>query len=181
MGGIFFIEIKAFAGDDKFYSYFDPESVESCRKALDDLDAYIAAEGPFDAILAFSQGAALAATLIVRKFSQESKQQHVNPTFKCAVFLSGGVPCDPSALLRDELRILDHASDGEVIPVPTANIWGSNDLSWPPELSKLCMAQGRTVFIHDGGHEVPGSKSKPALTGTVQAIRRTVDKALYTH
>lgn len=153
--------------------------MESCRKALNDLDAYIATEGPFDAVLAFSQGAALAATLIVRKFNEDPRRQHVDPVFKCAVFLSGGVPCDPAALLHDEVRILDVGSDGEVIPVPTAHIWGLNDLPWPPKLSELCVTQGRTVFIHDGGHEVPGSRSKEAVTGTVHAIRRTIDKALY--
>ena len=154
--------------------------MESCRKALDDLDAYITEEGPFDAVLAFSQGAALAATFIIRKFNQDPKQQHINSVFKCAIFISGGIPRDPAALLYDEMRSLDYPTDGEVIPVPTAHIWGSNDLLSPSELSRLCKSQGRTTFIHGGGHEVPGSRSKDAVTGTVHAIRRTIDKTVYT-
>lgn len=175
-------EIRSFfSSEDEFFSYFDASSVASCRKALDDLDAYIAAEGPFDGVMAFSQGAALAATLIVRKFRQDSEGQRTNPVFKCALFISGGLPCDPYALMQDELRLLSHDVDREPILVPTAHIWGAHDLSFPgssAELSRLCWPQGRTEFIHEGGHEVPGFGSKEAVIGSVHAIRRAIDKAL---
>lgn len=151
---------------------------------MDDLEDYIATEGPFDAVMAFSQGAGLAATLMIRKLLQEPAQQRINPLFKCAIFFSGGIPGDPAALGKNELRPLSYDTDGEVIGVPTAHIWGSNDQQYPtfgPVLSQLCKREMRTVFIHQGGHEIPGSSSKDAVTATVHAIRRTIAKATSAH
>lgn len=130
--------------------------------------------------MAFSQGAILAATLMIRH-SQRDAGGQTDPPFKCAIFISGGVPGDPAALEQDQIRKLDHATDGEVIHVPTAHIWGANDRQEPtfgPVLSKLCKAALRTVYIHDGGHEVPGPKDQAALSSTVMAIQRTIDTVL---
>ena len=139
-------------------------------------------EGPFDGVLAFSTGAALAATLIIRESeSGRGPNQHsFPPSFKCAIFLSGGIPFNTAALLRDEVRTLT-AADGELIQIPTAHIWGSNDTLCPGTsitLSRVCNARLRESFIHDGGHEVPTSRSKDKLARTVHTIRRTIDKAL---
>ncbi|KAF7592491.1 hypothetical protein BBP40_012781 [Aspergillus hancockii] len=41
---------------DSFYNYLDSSNVASCSHALDLLDAYIAAERPFDGVFAVSQG-----------------------------------------------------------------------------------------------------------------------------
>ncbi|KAI4123544.1 MAG: hypothetical protein LQ338_005217 [Usnochroma carphineum] len=172
-------EIQSFfSADEAFFSYFDESSVQSCRKALADLETYMQTDGPFDAVLAFSQGAALASTLMVKKWREDPAAQRLDPVFPCAVFLSGGVPCDPDALLaRGQIRTLDFPLDGVVIPVPTACIWGKDDLPFPPRLGALCDATKRTIVVHEGGHEVPGSKDKDAVTATVHAIRRTVAKA----
>ena len=149
-------------------------------KAVEALDAYIAAEGPFDAIMGFSQGAYLAATLLALKVKQNPQKQLMDPIFKCAVFFSGDCPYDP-VVLRGE--ILDLDMEGETITIPTTHVWGHNDKVWPGralKLSKMCKKKGRTVYIHDGGHDIPGSKSKAAVIGIVHAIRRTVDSALCT-
>lgn len=101
---------------------------------------------------------------------------------KCAVFFSGGVPVAYDALLRGEIRAMELAAEGEIISIPTANIWGSQDALWPGRalaLSEMCSSNVRTVYIHEGGHEVPGSKSKTAVTGVVHAIRKTIDHALF--
>ena len=131
-------------------------------------------------MIAFSQGAALASTLLVQKFREQPTEQHLNPIFKCAIFISGGTPVDPDILAKGELHVLSAEVDGELIPIPTAHIWGRNDTLYPgssAELSKLCKEATRTEFIHDGGHEVPASGTDD-LRSTVQAIRRTVHKAL---
>lgn len=146
------------------------------------MDSYIALEGPFDAILAFSQGASLAATYLIRKFEQDAVQQRLNPGIKIAVFLSGLLPVDYNALVDDNVRLLEYGIDEKVIPLPTANIWGSKDFQWSKsswELSELCTKEERTVFIHDGGHEVPASKSKGAVIKAVHTIRRAVHTALH--
>ncbi|KAL9608150.1 MAG: hypothetical protein Q9167_007002 [Letrouitia subvulpina] len=167
-----------FSTDEEFFSYFDESSVHSCQKALADLETYIQTEGPFDAVLAFSQGAALATTLMVKKWREDPGAQRSDPVFRCGIFFSGGVPCDPDALLlRGQIRTLDFDSDGVAIPVLTACIWGKDDLPFPPRLCALCDPRGRTVFVHEGGHEVPGSKDMGAVNTTVHTIRRTVAKA----
>ncbi|RDL41697.1 uncharacterized protein BP5553_01676 [Venustampulla echinocandica] len=171
-------EIKSFfAPSDRFFAYFDASLVRTCQQALQDLDNYIKTEGPFDAVLAFSQGAALASTLLVQKWRQNPQEQQVSPIFKCAVFISGGVPVDPDVLLHGELRTLSADVDGEVIPIPTAHIWGTNDTLFPGSsatLSKLCNGTVRSEFVHEGGHEVPGETRD--LASTVHAIKRVVHK-----
>lgn len=130
--------------------------------------------------MAFSQGATLAATLMVRRFQRDVGIPS-DPLFKCAIFISGGVPGDPVGLEQDKIRTLDYTSNGEVIQVPTAHIWGANDQNSPTfgrVLSKLCKAALRTVCVHNGGHEVPGPRDQAALNGTVMAIQKTVDMVL---
>lgn len=102
--------------------------------------------------------------------------------FSFAVFLSGDVPVAYDALLRGEIREMELLTGWEIISIPTANIWGSQDALWPGRalaLSEMCSSNVRTVYLHDGGHEVPGSKPMAALTGVVQAIRKTIDLALF--
>ena len=159
----------------------DKISPQNTIDVLDDLEAYIAEEGPFDGVMGFSEGAALAAMLMIRKSRQDHVAQHVKPLFKCAVFFGGGVPADPTALEHGEFRLLDSESIGEPISVPTAHIWGKNDREYPtfgPVLSQLCKADSRSVFIHEGGHEVPGSRDRASVISAAQIIRRVIAEAL---
>lgn len=164
------------ANDDEFFSYLDIESAKSCSKALDDLDSFIDAEGPFDAVMAFSQGAGLAATLMLR----HSRQNSASP-FKLAIFFSGGVPADPELLAEGIVRRLDPDVEGEVIHTPTAHIYGSNDHrleSDSQNLSRLCSVTNKTVQIHNGGHEIPGLKVREAVPAIVRAIKKVMEKTL---
>ena len=63
--------------------------MESALKAVDDLATYVAEHGPFDAIMGFSLGAALAATLLLRAESQQARLP-----IRCAIFLCGVLPCN---------------------------------------------------------------------------------------
>ena len=131
--------------------------------------------------MAFSQGAGLAASLLVRKMQQDPVRQRLYPLFRCGVFFSGGVPEDPAGISRKERRLLSYKHDGEVIDIPTAHIWGENDQLYPsfgPVLSQLCKKDLRADFVHQGGHEVPGSKSSDAVANTIRAIKRTIERAL---
>ncbi|MCJ1293425.1 hypothetical protein MMC34_004980 [Xylographa carneopallida] len=173
-----------FSPNDEFFGYFDPGRPSTCQTALAQLERYVAYSGPFDGVLAFSQGAALASTLIVHLSQLDPAGQTLAPVFKVAVFIAGGVPVDPDLLIhRGELRQLSGSVDGCLISIPTANIYGRNDTLWPgssEQLSELCDEKAKAVLVHDGGHEVPGSgTSKDALISTVKVIRRAVDKAMH--
>lgn len=161
----------------KCFSYFKIDSLASYRSALEDLDAYIKAEGPFDAVMAFSQVASLVATMIAQPV--QHNQASVSCGFKCAVFICPGQPLDPIALRRGEARRLDAKVDGKVIRIPTAIIMGSKDPSLQDSLNMydLCCAQTRELSDHGGGHEVPLA-SKHITLKMVDAIRTVIDKAL---
>ena len=114
---------------------------------------FLTSEGPFDTVMGFSQGAALAATLILR----EQESSGVQP-FKCAIFLSGQLPFDCAELMQGDIRQLDPDHDPVKLKLPTANFWGANDTLYPdtsPRLSRMC-AEGRNVEVtHLAGHGIP--------------------------
>lgn len=76
--------------------------------------------------------------------------------------------------------MLSVEEDGEVIQIPTAHIWGANDLTYPKfgkVLSKLCREDSRAIYIHPGGHEIPGPKNEDALQNAIRVIKRTIERA----
>ncbi|RDL32027.1 Uncharacterized protein BP5553_09429 [Venustampulla echinocandica] len=169
-----------FDTDGSYYSYFDPNSPKSALDALHQLDEYVMAEGPFDGVLAFSQGACLAAMHLIRKRQQDSRGGQAQPPFNCAIFLSSIPAYDAVAFEnRGEVRLLEPATDGQPIQIPTVHIWGQQEDSKKDSelLKELCNAQLATIFVHGGGHEVPGLGAKGDVTGAVKAIRRAILKA----
>ena len=134
---------------DQYFAYYDPTDPSSILQAIDDLAAYVSAEGPFDGVMGFSQGAALAAMLLARESAAEP--------FRFAIFLCAGLPFCEASLRQGVLRHLDPKVDKEVIQVPTAHIVGSKDDALQASLAMkdLCVAGGRGLFDHRAGHEVP--------------------------
>ena len=164
--------------DATYWAYFDSTSISSYIQALDQLDTYLRAEGPFDAILAFSQGAGLAAMYLARKAIQGPGS---TPPLKCAVLISCAAIYDPTAWLEHgQVRVLEPAKDGQLIKIPTVHIWGKEDsVRHESEVvSNLCDQSQATTFVHEGGHEVPRLGTKHAVAGTVKAMRRGITQAL---
>lgn len=162
---------------DEFFSYADIEDLDSCLNALDLLDAYVAAEGPFDGILAFSQGAIIASSYLARRALL--RPDSASP-FKCAVFFSAPAAYSFHALENGRFRKMTRDVDGELIRIPTAHIWGSNDASIDAAtVSSLCAPGTMEVYVHAGGHEVPGVRMNAAVKSSVQIIRRVVSMAGY--
>jgi predicted esterase len=166
----------------EYFKYYDQTSAQSMNTALDQLEAYLVSEGPFDCVVGYSQGASLAATYLIR-----TAQRHPSAPlpFRCAIFFSGGRPLDPKALDEGRLHLIDPDDPaGAAIGLPTANIWGRNDMLWPGSsevLFKLCDPAVRSSYIHDEGHDIPGARAKDAIQGSVRAMRRAMDKANLAH
>lgn len=162
---------------DEFFSYADIEDVESCLKALELLDSYVIAEGPFDGVLAFSQGAIIAASYLARRRQLGQLSKKSDLPFKCAIFFSA------PAVYRIEngqLRPMTRDADGEMINIPTAHIWGSNDTTINGQaISDLCASETREIYVHEGGHEVPGARMNSAVKSSVQIIRRVISMTSY--
>ncbi|KAH8423610.1 uncharacterized protein LDX57_001370 [Aspergillus melleus] len=177
-----------------------PLTPSSARSVLTDAIEYIQAAGPFDALLGFSEGGILAATLLAED------AHHPFAHFKCGVFLSSATPLDPDVLHTDgeisrdgeglQLRALDPAVDGVVIRVPTAHVleedlnrlrglspmaplWDREGTKDPQEgLVEICDAKVVETVRHALGHTVPGAKGEVELGQVVRAIERTVERAL---
>ncbi|KAL4962000.1 uncharacterized protein BDV14DRAFT_203153 [Aspergillus stella-maris] len=143
---------------------------------IKDLENFIATEGPYDGVIAFSQGIMAAATLIIRN-TQEKKQV----PFKCAVFFSPRLgPLDLGESSRTATAVeVDPSANAGVIKVPTALIWGSGDPDRfkAEEIKPLFAPESFDTYIHSGGHEVPGTGSNEAVIQSVNVIRRAIDAA----
>ncbi len=85
-------------------------------------------------------------------------------------------------LAKGDRRLLEpNESSAPFLRLPTAHVWGRNDTLWPGSsevLCELCEEGERSAFVHDEGHDIPGTRAKEAVQGSVRAIRRTVDRAL---
>ncbi|KAF2649510.1 hypothetical protein K491DRAFT_610599 [Lophiostoma macrostomum CBS 122681] len=161
----------------KTWNYFDIASAASASQALEQLHTFIALEGPFDGVIAYSHGASFAATYIIQ---QATSKPFATPPFKCAIFFSAARPADPELLAKDELRFLDANTDGIKIGIPTTHVWGSNDNIHPGTWAyarDLSEARLREEVVHQEGHDIPGGKARESLLEIAKAIRRTVARA----
>lgn len=146
-------------------------------KALLQLHTYIAEEGPFDGVIGFSQGAALAATYLI----QQNRDHPDEPLpFRCAIFFSSSPPYDTSALAEGRSLIVERSASNPLLTLPTTHIWGRQDHTYKAfseALSSLCSEPLKEWCVHDGGHEIPGVRATADVQRCVRAINRTLDKA----
>jgi hypothetical protein len=165
-------------GNDQVFSYLQADDPVSALASVLDLDAYIDAEGPFDGIIAFSQAVSIVGTWLIYR-----QRRHL-PSVRCCIFMSGGAMALNPDLLMEGLMVplpIDKAK--EIISIPTVHIYGALDPHAPAakEFSGLCRASVRTVYVHPGHHEVPGSgsksSSKEVVNLSVNAIRRVISLA----
>ena len=124
-------------------------------------------EGPFDGIIGFSEGALVAADVILH----QAKTDPPHP-LKVGIFVCGAPPWDYAnhkSLLSDESE--------ERISVPTLSIVGTKDVIAKAgnALFDAC-EKGRGVLMEwDGGHEVP--RAVDVKDKMVQKVRRTINRA----
>ncbi|KAJ5287310.1 Serine hydrolase FSH [Penicillium angulare] len=167
---------------------FLPATVNNSREVRDAVAAladYVDHEGPFDGMMGFSEGAIMAATLLV----EDAKNSAMG--LKCGIFFSGGLPLDPELLRGECVRCVDPLTDGVAIRVPTAiiveedlgrlscrsplsGLWGQGDIS--RGLVDICEPSLREVVLHSIGHQIPSFKS-PELNAILRAMERTIDRA----
>jgi predicted esterase len=132
--------------------------------------AFITEHGPFDAVMGFSQGAALAASLII---NHRKKNPTSAPLFRAAVFICGVRPWDGAGMER----ILPQP-DTYPIQIPTANIVGKLDSVYKEsvQLFELCEPAQAAFFDHGSKHMVPFDLRN--TEEMVRVIEETVKKAM---
>ena len=123
-------------------------------------------DGPFDGVLGFSEGASVAASLMLRRAAQSRV-----PLFKFAIFFSAILTFrsdDEGPILADERP--------ERINVPTLHLTGARD---PARLSSmtlynLCDRPSAVHYDHGKGHTIPWGPSTEEIT---KRVRETVVRA----
>lgn len=162
---------------DECFSYADIEDLDTCLEAIELLDSYVTAEGPFDVILAFSQGAIIAASYLGRKMQMNELSRQSNMPFKCAILFLASSAYDFGPL-KAQLEEMTRDVDGGMISIPTAIIYSRNDTTIDREIiSGICAPDKKEVYVHDGGHEIPGARMNSAVKACVQIIRSVISMA----
>jgi hypothetical protein len=162
-------------GEEQTYAMCDPLLALSCIQAMENLERYIAAEGPYDGIMGFSQGANIALGWMIKKQREAKGSKPKQLPFKFGVFFSNpwGV-YDANALADGQLVYLDHGTIEGLLDLPTAHIWGSADKgqALAQMISTACVVGKRSVFVHDRGHEIPRK------TDTVISMAKTINRVM---
>lgn len=149
------------AGENATQSGWTRPSVSLCATGADHSLAFLretlAREGPFDGLLGFSQGAAMAAQLLAAEPS----------CARFAILVAGFVPYDP--LMAS--RVLDAAP----LPHAVLSVCGETDALVPQErvrqLAACFEGKGSAIYVHPGGHGVP---SNAAFRTAVKAFLANV-------
>ncbi|KAI6350888.1 hypothetical protein MCOR25_010308 [Pyricularia grisea] len=120
-------------------------------------------EGPFDGIIGYSEGATVAATLLLHE-QRRFKKKRIQPMFKYAIFFAGWPPVDPEL----HWMILADESD-EMITIPTCHIIGSLDpyVHGSMALYNVCDPDTAYLFDHAKGHTLPRDKDTVKELGDV--------------
>jgi predicted esterase len=167
-------EIEGLSGQHTCFSYFDLASPGSCRDALERLEDHVVKFGPYMGMMAFSEGAAVAATFILSEATKGLRP------IKFAIFMSGGVPADPVALKSNKIELLSLGSQGSYsISIPTVNVYGATDPGkdeFGIALSAICQANTNVDIVHGGGHEIPGRKMGNTVSDMLSAIKAACGK-----
>ncbi|ORZ37618.1 serine hydrolase FSH [Catenaria anguillulae PL171] len=131
---------------------FDTESHPPIYAGFSDsmtvLKHALESQGPFDGILGFSQGAAMAGMLALTMHRDPTWTSH--GPLKFVVCVSGFASRDPAHA--------DAYVDTKVkCPTPSLHVWGLNDEWVTPDRSKALAEafEGPSVYEHQGAHYVP--------------------------
>ncbi|KAL4860668.1 hypothetical protein BDV12DRAFT_91895 [Aspergillus spectabilis] len=140
----------------------------------------IARDGPFDAVMGFSQGAALAFSLLQHharsKGSSADSESEPEPLFKVAVFICAGAPYE----LSGEKMVsspgdseTEEKGKGYLVNIPTAHIVGSQDALYAQgmKLYRLCDPGKAEVYDHGGRHMIPfDGERNDAMVGVIERV-----------
>lgn len=104
------------------------------------------------------------------------------PLFRCAIFFSPAQVYDPVAYLeRGDVKILDSCASSEsaIISIPVAIVYGEMDQRKEEcrSLQGICDQSLLSVFVHEGGHEVPGLGTKSGVLDSVRVARQAITRA----
>jgi predicted esterase len=125
---------------------------EGWKRSLDTIRSAFVREGPFDGVLGFSQGAALAALLVgLRPRGGRVDTEPQSLDFGFAVMIGGFVTAD-----GELARLYGERSNYDL---PSVHIIGRSDNAVPRDASLELASKFNDPLIleHDGGHMIPNA------------------------
>ncbi|KAB8256710.1 serine hydrolase FSH [Aspergillus pseudonomiae] len=155
--------------DPPFYKHYprDIAPGEDLARAIEYTMDIIKKKGPFDAVMGFSQGAALAGSLLINH-----AKTHDVPLFKAAVFICGAAPYETSGM-----ETIQPTPGEYLINIPTTHIVGKQDgiYDLSMQLYGLCEPSKAEFYDHGSRHLIPfDAKNTEAM---VAAIEKTIKRA----
>jgi len=137
---------------------------QAWRAALDGVFHSIAADDEIDAIIGYSEGAMVGASVVVEEAIRCAKNG-TQPRIKFAIFISGAPPLKFEGADRIVSQLADEA--GVVITIPTFHIFGCDDafLSSAIALFNVCDPKAAHMYDHGLGHIVPRDVENVTLLG----------------
>ena len=142
------------SSEDKLRKFIPADKMAASKmgyqKDIDRLKDIIREEGPFQAIFGFSLGSVVGGNLILDNLKR-NRAKGLECDFKLAIFASGLPPCN-----FEEGGMLLADSHGEVFPMPTCHIIGSDDpmIDFYLALYNLCNQDKAVLFDHGKGHRL---------------------------
>lgn len=129
----------------------NPPEPWSVGIALEYLHNIMEDEGPFEGVIGISEGASVAATLLIEDI-QACKARQTRSHFRCGIFYIGAPAWWP-----DGTRAWLAEEHGQMIDLPTCHIIGANDVFriGGEELLKICDLDKALVISDPGGHRIP--------------------------
>jgi hypothetical protein len=183
---------------DEYYGFYEPDmalTADGYQELLAGLIDYVKCSGTFDSLMGYSEGAIVAAMLLVED------ARCLFAGFHCGIFL---IRAPPPNTMAAGIRLGARAFDCDppiCVLVPTAHIWSDNIIN-PEEqetlrrisplaplfehvefsdlhlaLVQLCDEGNCEAFKHNVGRYVPGAGSASSIVGTVRAIEHTIERA----
>lgn len=119
-------------------------------------------------------------TYLIYVFRRKKQGDDVDSPFRFAVFFSVvRPPIDYEELQRGRVVDVNLGVVEGIVEIPTVHVWGALEESGSQAdmASDVCRSDMKWTYVHDRGHEIPGSGSKDAVTKTVNAIRRAIETA----
>ncbi|KAK3937381.1 hypothetical protein QBC46DRAFT_366281 [Diplogelasinospora grovesii] len=134
------------------YSYYYDGTAASALAAVDDLATYVVDNGPFDAVLGFSMGAALAATLLLQPDERYAAARQMIPSAALSLCLRQGK--------MGFLKAADQVRKEDRVAIPTVHAWSPQDTDQPGQSQQLikidrkdpCLPCTHLVIEHRGRH-----------------------------
>lgn len=175
-------EITASVGVNRAWFYHTDVSRElDLARAIETVTEHIRKNGPYDGIVGFSQGAALAA--IITNRITELLPTH--PQFKVSLIISGYSFTEPDPAHDGVLRVTEKF-ESSFKPLKERStkmlfVYGASDVAVPSARSKFLYnlyTSGQElddckVFEHPGGHMVPNKKD--IIRPIVEEINNALD------